>query len=269
MIRCFTRLILLLFFLSSPGFAQNTITAKELRKLNQAKKRFVDPHSIFICGGIGFFQNQFFGTSPGLHKDHTVTGTFYGKVELGLKKGYFVETGLERDKYIATYQYSNFTGLGGYFFPRAKLSLGLSKRIVVGKYAYNLINIHAGLGISFHHNRTGSGGSGYTASITEYFGSYECYYDRAIVFPTLYLVVEKDFQLLRDLYISLSYRYDQGFRRVAEVTGAYTTQPYTIPSVPFHIWINGLAQTLNFGLKYKIVPCKQGKFKEDRDKVSH
>ena len=223
------------------------------------EKRFVDPKSIFVEAGTGLFAALNF-VHDDLLKTSSLPGwTVYGISEIGIKKGYFLEVGMEADYYWSTIKHGRYFGgtSGSNAFIGGKLSLGAGKRFILKQYNYTLFNLHAGVGLGFqrYHGLSGSGTGLYGG--TPFFEYTEIEYNRSWFFPTLYLALEKDFQLSKNFYISLSYRYDQGFVTAFEQVGQYNTDPVNPSYTDFSIKINGSAQTFNAGLKYKFVPGKK------------
>jgi hypothetical protein len=214
-------------------------------------KRFIHPRSIFVETGGGFFYGLNLTKDAAFRNKALASWQAFAKVEIGLKNNFYAEFsgGIER-YWQAISPLGGFT-FGSNAFFSGKFSIGAGYRIILPKTNYYLANIHLGMSTSYqrYQGLTGSG-AGKIFSATSYFEYNELNFGVRKLFPTFYIGIQKDFQLSKNFYLSLSYRYDQGLATAYETSGQYRTNPNAY-FTPFYYKINGTAHSYSLGFKYK------------------
>ncbi len=142
----------------------------------------------------------------------------------------------------------------------SKFSGGVGRRFIHKPSNLKLINIHAGLGLilTYNTNKTSGGSNGgayYRQNDTFSYLAIDDY--KLLVAPTLYLVLEKDFQLSSSLYATVRYRYDQGIFPMFKQDIEYT---FNGVSGKTKNLVYGTSQTFGVAIKYKFL---QKKYRED------
>lgn len=235
------------------------LSKKERKKAYKKEKRFVDPNSIFISGGSGLFSGRNIVKDPGnrLYSNAFQSWSVFVNLEKGIKKQFYYSFGLEVSEYWSSIKYTPYSSSGSNLFIATKLNFGLSKRFVSTQTNRNYINLYAGASLSFQPNKKGltSWGGGQMNSSTDYFAYQEQTSITSLIFPTLYLAIEKDLHLTKNLYFSIKYKYDQGFFNAAKTDIQYQTA-YNGTITNATSKINGTAHTVSFGFKYKFLQKK-------------
>lgn len=236
------------------------LTKKETKQLYKKQKRFVDPKSTFISAGTGLFFGRNIVNDPGevFLSNSFSSWTIFGNAEVGIKNQYYYEVGLEVSEYWNSIKFSPYGSSGSNAFIATKLNLGMSKRFVNKVTNRNYFNLHAGLGISFQPNKKApvTNGGGTISSGTNVINFSEINSINHHLFPSLYLALEKDLHLTKNLYLSLKYKYDQGFVNVGSSEIKYYSNPNSTDFNVISSKINGTAHTYSIGFKYKILTAK-------------
>ena len=196
---------------------EDGISKRKAQKVYKKNKRFVDPNSIFISAGYGLFLNKNSVSDAAGHLPSTYgTGSSLGymMVEIGLTKNYFFEIGLESSDYFSSTKLFNNSIFSTSAFTATKWNIGISKRLTNPISNRNYLNIHTGFSISVQpytgDKDYGEIGGGYSQT-SEYYKLEHASKFKSYVFPTVYLAIEKDFQITKNVYTCLKYKYDQGF----------------------------------------------------------
>ena len=252
-------------FLEDKVQANNTISdAKAAKKVFKKEKRYVDPKSVFISAGSGLFfgLNRVSDPNEIFVNNAFPSWSVYGQAEVGVKNNYYYEFGVEVAEYWSSLKHQKYSSSGSNAFVGYKLNGGIAKRFVNSQTNRNFFNLHAGVALSIQPY-SGIAGSGNTVEYgTTEEGSYYMAYNykeyyKAKVFPTLYLAVEKDFQLSKNFYIALKYKYDLGFISAYTSEINYSTDAQGLINYAAESKINGTAHMYSFGLKYKFLPEKE------------
>lgn len=235
------------------------LSKRERKKIYKKDKRFVDPKSIFISGGSGLFFVRNIVNDPNnkLLSNSFPSWTIYGNADIGIKNQFYYSFGVEVSEYWSSIKFDPYGGGGSNIFIATKLKFGISKRFISSTTNRNYFNLYTGVSISIQPNKKGISGWGYgeLSSSTNYYSYSEIDYYSNRLFPTLYMAIEKDLHLTKNLYLSIKYKYDQGFISATKTDINYKTSvggstQYTTSK------INGTAHTVSFGFKYKISPNK-------------
>ena len=130
------------------------------------------------------------------------------------------------------------------------ISSGYGIRFVT-KQEIQIITLSAGIAI----NGTLTGSHGSFSSLDQDTNEYNYKFefgdvDKTFIYPTAYVNLNKDFQLTNKMYVSVNYRYNQGF--IKNVVRTYEGQSYGSPSRQFEGFRNGTSWTLGIGLKYNL-----------------
>lgn len=235
--------------------------SKAVKKLYRKEIRYIDPKSTFIAlyGGMGFGTNRL--SDQGGHLKHGTFATFVPRltVEKGIAKNYFAEAGFHYATYWSTMR-TPVSMFGSVAFDAYQLSIGAGKRIIT-KNNYNIINLHAGLSFGMTNLQKGLSATSYIAytysdstsnGIQQHaFSSYSEDYVSRTFLTSAYIGASKDFRLVRNFYLSLSYRFNQGFYSVYEQRIDYT---FDGNATKARISLNGSSHIYQLGFKLKVGP---------------
>ena len=239
---------------------RNGTTLKTEKKKFRKEKRFVHSKSIFVGVGTGLF----FTKNKIVDKDSPFKSGYYswwsvnGFAEIGMKKDYFYEFGLGFEEYASGRTFKNIEDYKSWsnMYIASKFYGGFGKRFIHKPSNRKILNVHAGLGmiLTYNTNKTSGGSSGggyYTPQDTIVFSAIDDY--KLLVAPTLYVMLEKDFQLTKNLLFSLRYRYDQGIFPMFKQDISYEVNGVKGKTQNL---VYGTSQTYGFALKYKLLGKK-------------
>lgn len=229
---------------------------KELRKEN----RLVHPKSIFVGVGTGLF----FTKNKIKEKDSPFKTAYYplwsvnGFAEIGMKDDYFYEFDFGMEEYASGRTFINIENSKGWsnMYIASKFSGGFGKRFIHKPSNKKILNVHAGLGVilTYNTNKTTGGGSGGLYCRPQDTITFSAINDYKLLFvPTLYVVLEKDFQITKKFFISLRYRYDQGIFPMFKQDISYEENGVKGKTQNL---VYGTSQTYGFALKYKFLSKK-------------
>lgn len=227
-------------------------------KLARKKKRYIDPKSMFInvSGGIGIGQTRVINDPNDILISYG-SPSFLPRIafEKGIKNQFYWELGYHSQLFwdvqkfsIMKYSYSASSAFYAYQFSGG----GLYRWILPNNY--NIINFHAGLTLGFHaENWSGYGGGSYAGQINgvpfaiSYTSTSKI---QSNILSSLYLGFSKDFRIVHNLFLSLSYRQQFGLIKALESTYAYSglNIPYT---EGVRTKINGTSKDFQLGFKVK------------------
>lgn len=264
--------IILMFLLSLSfslaGFSQGEKTKEEIkleRKNKRIAKRFIHPKSMFLSLGLGLNlhnikmseENDYF------HRRAKDLETMFSlDLDIGHKDNYYLETGLDYNRYRYFYRTKSGQGFNfynGQGFEALKLFGGYGKRIILKNSNINFINVSAGVSLSVNLKRKRP------SSFMDYV---EGQYDERFVlsqkyattknrvFPSVYVGLNKDIRIYRKLYLFLDYKFDLGFISTFEQEFEYydINNPSEITQVINKI--NGTGQTFSIGIKTRFLAKK-------------
>lgn len=233
---------------------------RQARKLYKKQIRFIHPQSIFIKVDAGLGFGVTFARDPGKKLETASLSSFTPSIciEKGITKNFFSEVGFSFLPFWSTMKFSDGYGLtGSSIFNAYQISIGAGKRFF-SKNNYNIANIHAGLTVGFTDLSKGDFQSGQTAIYSGDSLNQEIIFQgssigsvKSSVISAAYIGVSKDFRLASNFYLTLSYRYQQGFYKLYEEKVNYTTSSGS-SSQQARLFVNGSAQSYQLGLKFKI-----------------
>lgn len=245
--------------------AQKKGTSLKTEKKNlRAEKRAVHPKSIFFgaTAGLFFTKNIIKDSDSPFQSGYYPWWSVNGFAEIGMKNNYFYEIGVGFEEYASGVSFKDprFWRSWSNMYIASKFSGGLGRRFIHKPSNLKLINIHAGLGLilTYNTNKTSGGSSGgafYRQNDTLSYLAIDDY--KLLVAPTLYVVLEKDFQLSSSLFASVRYRYDQGIFPMFKQDIEYT---FNGVSGKTKNLVYGTSQTFGVAIKYKFL---QKKYRED------
>ena len=247
----------------SNALKNNSSIKTEKRKL-KAENRFIHPKSILfgVQSGLFFTKNVIKDADSPFESGFYPWWSVNGFAEIGLKNDYFYEVGFGFEEYASGRSFKDIQYSRGWsnMYIASKFSGGFGKRFIHKPSNLKLLNIHAGLGLilTYNTNKTSGGSSGggfYRQNDTLTYSAIDDY--KLLVAPTLYVVIEKDFQLSPSVFASIRYRYDQGIFPMFKQDIYYTLNGVEGRTQSL---VYGTSQTFGFALKFKFL---QKKYRED------
>lgn len=242
----------------------NQIDPKTAKKLLRKENRYIDPKSSFlnISAGMGFGGTKVHSDPNGYMENYAYPG-FLPRIafEKGIKNNFYWEVGIHSQLFwdVTKFNIDKYSSSGSSAFYAVQLSGGGLYRWIL-KNNYNVLNIHSGVTIGFHgaqndENGICSMGSGATnGSING--NSFNYSYSsvsriKSNVLSSLYLGLSKDFRIVNNFYITLSYRQQFGLYKVLESTYNYSgvNVPTTIGATTK---LTGSSKDFQFGFKIKL-----------------
>ncbi len=265
--RVFISILLIILFISS--FSQDTLVETELvltKKERRVEKRFVHPKSVFIQVGSAMFANK-----VKMSRENDVFQrsffmysalNFSLKAEIGTKNNFFYEIGCNYNTYDEFYILKDigFYTAKRHAFNSLNFHGGYGKRIIL-KNNINLFNVQIGGSIGFNlkspvkSNSIDNNEPIYASRNPFVFGDKPSTVRR--VFPTIYIEISKDIRVYKRFYVTMSYRYDQGFISTYQQKFRYVNNSSETEEVDNNI--TGTAHSLMFGFKYRFLPKKYRK----------
>lgn len=231
------------------------------------EKRIIKDGSTMLAmyGGITFPLNS--AADPNnIFQDATLVNLMpYFSLEHNLKKNYYAELGFGLQEYFSATKIKGDIGTsGGNAFMAYQTSLGGGKRLIGRTNNYNYLNIAGGVVLNVIDRQVGlSGGSG-GAKINQnndtVFSFSSDNYVRNRISPLLYIGVSKDFRISGGFYLSLLYRYHQGFYKLYEQQITYTSTEFTNPQNAI-VSMNGSFHTAQLGVKFNLDNLSQRNIK--------
>lgn len=238
----------------------NELAKKELK----TQRRFVHPKTTMIGVNSGFFMNVTKVNDPGGVFDSYSAPSWNVALsfEQGWKNNFYLQGGFSVSSYWSWFKYDkySFGASGSSAFLAYTPSVGIMKRINT-KNNRNLVNLSAGLNLSFQFEPKGDGfssGGGELADSTGVVLGYS-YMDKVhrTIFPTTYFGIGKDFRMTKNLSFTIDYRFQLGLMKVQSSKINYYESDQVIKEADMKI--DGTAHTINFGLKYRFL---QEKYKD-------
>ena len=231
---------------------------KGARKAARKQKRYIDPKSMFfnVSGGAGIGQTRVINDPNGIFINYGF-GSFLPRLafEKGIKSQFYYEFGFHSQLFwdVQKFSFDKYGASGSSAFYAYQFSGGGLYRWILPNN-YNVINVHAGMTVGFHfENGSGSGGGGFFGEINGV--PYEFNYTstseiQSNILSSLYLGLSKDFRIVNNLYLSLSYRQQFGLIKALQTTYAYSSLniPYT---EGVQTKINGTSKDFQLGFKVK------------------
>jgi hypothetical protein len=244
---------------------QFSVDKKGAKRLVRKANRFIDPKSTFLnfSGGLGVGMNLV-ESDPGSTLMKGGFAAFLPRisVEKGLKKNFYAEIGFHSQRFWDVTKFDiNYSGsFGSDAFYAYQLSFGGAYRWIL-KNNYNVLNIHSGFTVGYQNeknldNGPSSWGGGSLALGT--FGNevYLIQYDsqtriKSNVLASYYLGLSKDFRIVNNFYLSLSYRQQFGLIKASETT--YNYSGLNVPTTEgAKTKINGTSRDFQLGFKIKL-----------------
>lgn len=238
----------------------NNTSLKLEKKKTRQNMRFLHPKSIVlgVQSGLFFTKNKIKGSDSPFISGYYSWWNLAGFAQVGIQKDYFYEVGFGFEEYAVGKRFKNPDFFGGYsnLYVASKFYGGIGKRIIHKPSNIKLINVQAGIGmiLTYNTNNTSAGSSGggsFNGNDSLVFSAVHDY--KLLVAPTLYILLEKDFQLSPSLFASVRYRYDQGIFPMfkEDITYIQNGVSGTVQNLIF-----GTSQTFGFALKYKFLQKK-------------
>jgi hypothetical protein len=232
---------------------------KGAKKIARKERRFIDPKSMFVnvSAGLGYGKTIVENDPNGALMNHGAS-SFLPRVafEKGIKNQFYWELGYHSQLFwdvqkfsFVKYSYS----ASGTFYAHQFSGGGLYRWILPNHY--NILNFHAGLTFGFHTDKGSSKASGNYSGVSDGNPFSFQYTSTSLVHSnvlfSVYYGVSKDFRIVNNLYLSLSYRQQLGLIKAYETTYAYSglNLPYT---EGVRTKINGTSKDFQIGLKMKI-----------------
>lgn len=231
---------------------------KGARKAARKQKRYIDPSSKFInvSGGAGIGQTRVIKDPNSIFINYGF-GSFLPRLtfEKGLKNQFYYEFGFHSQLFwdVQKFSFDKYGASGNSAFYAYQFSGGGLYRLILPNN-YNVINVHAGMSLGFHlENGSGYGGGVISGEINGVPYQFSYTYTSEIhsnILSSVYLGLSKDFRIVNNLYLSLSYRQQFGLIKAAQTTYAYSglNIPYT---EGVQTKINGTSKDFQLGFKVK------------------
>jgi hypothetical protein len=242
----------------------NKVDSKTAKKLLKKENRFINPQSSFlaISGGIGVGGTKVSKDPNGILMKYGYP-SFLPRIsyEKGIKSNFYWELGIHSQLFwnVTKFSFNKYESYGSGVFYAAQLSGGGIYRWIL-KNNYNVINIHSGVTFGFHTKRNSENGlyssasGGMNGSINGnpvVFNYYEVSSIKSNILTSLYLGFSKDFRIVNNFYLSLSYRQQFGLYKVFEST--YNYNGLNIPTtIGAKTKITGSSKDFLIGFKIKL-----------------
>jgi hypothetical protein len=236
-----------------------SLNKKSAKKVARQNRRYIDPKSMFInaSAGMGFGKSIIENDPNGAFVSHGAS-SFLPRLafEKGIKNQFYWELGYHSQLFWDVQKFSfvkySYSALSTFY--AHQLSGGALYRWILPNH-YNVLNFHGGLTFGFHTDKGTSNGSGNFSGESDGIPFSIQYTSTSKilsnVLSSLYFGFSKDFRIVNNLYLSLSYRQQIGLIKVFETTYTYSglNLPYT---EGVRSQINGTSQDFQLGFKVKI-----------------
>lgn len=237
----------------------NYYEAKKL--IEKGDRKVWNEKSILLHASSGFFftRNKFTGYENHFNSHFAMSLSTSVSAEIGLKKNLFLETGYSLDKYTVSEKLTEESILTNHYFSASKLNLGVGYRVFSKRNNKHLVNFQAGASLSFLNSPNSPSVSGYNYGGYSEPEFYYLGYHEYTVFPAIYLGIGRDFELNKNLFFSMNFKFNQGFVEIYKKEFAiqlYDSDTRTDYSKTYLYTINGTSMNLSFGFKYKFLGKK-------------
>ncbi len=236
-----------------------SLDKKSAKKAARKNRRYIDPKSMFInaSAGMGFGKSIIKNDPNGAFVSHG-SSSFLPRLafEKGIKNQFYWELGYHSQLFwdVQKFSFVNYSWSAVSAFYAHQLSGGALYRWILPNH-YNVLNFHAGLTCGFHTENGGANGSGNFSGVSDG-NPFSIQYTatskiHSNVISSLYFGFSKDFRIINNLYLSLSFRQQIGLIKVFETTYTYSglNLPYT---EGVRSQINGTSKDYQLGIKVKI-----------------
>ena len=236
-----------------------SLDKKSAKKAARKNRRYIDPKSMFInaSAGLGYGKSIIENDPNGAFVSQGAA-SFLPRLafEKGIKNQFYWELGYHSQLFWDVQKFSfvkyNYSALSTFY--AHQLSGGALYRWILPSH-YNVLNFHAGLTCGFHTDNGYSEGGGNFSGVSEGIPFSIQYTSTSKIHSNVlfsfYYGFSKDFRIVNNLYLSLSYRQQIGLIKVFETTYTYSglNLPYT---EGVRSQINGTSKDFQLGLKVKI-----------------
>lgn len=244
------------------GFNQEDLSLDEAKAKFKMDKRYIDPKSCFfgLSSGLFYSRNNVKNTTYPTENAQLPQWVIHANGEMGLKNNFFAQAGISVAKYtsitlIHRPDFSIFYGSRP--FIGASFSAGLGYRFITTNNK-NQLNLSAGVSLLANLNSRAMVTSPLSAMLDVneevLFYTQNAYQTKNNVVPTVYLNLNRDFQLTQSLYFSLDYRLNLGFINTFEQDIRFYESPDYAHPLSNASAIKGTSNAFQVGLKYKFVP---------------
>ncbi|MFK8046583.1 MAG: hypothetical protein AB8B72_13885, partial [Crocinitomicaceae bacterium] len=211
------------------------LTARQNTRMEEKKiriqKRNINPEGLMISGGTGLFFARNFNTGSIATVKNAAAPSWIGylKLEKGFGNNNFYEMGLSAEEHWSCYR---IVGIARAREQRSQFisstgSFGIGRRFFRAKTNWNFLTVSTGAAVSSRMDFINYGWSGSSSSKAPYrlTKTESDITLKSPIFFTLYLNLQHDIQLSKNMFLSLNYRYNQGFISTLEESAKFTLQP--------------------------------------------